>query len=67
MCRIYLVILSVALFAIGIHAYPDGAPKKACTRSMLPKHHKITPQPSSTSPLTKFNATWNADNETISG
>jgi hypothetical protein len=34
---------------------------------MLPRHHHYTPQPPSTSPITKFDTKWNPDGETVSG
>ena len=67
MAFLRLILLSTFLFAIQIYAFPSGANKKACTISMLPKHHHNTPQPSSTSPITKFDTKWNSDGETISG
>ncbi|CAF0756442.1 unnamed protein product [Adineta steineri] len=66
MASFLLICLSTFLLTIQIYGLPNGAPKKACEGSMLPHHHKIQPQPSTTSPITKFNATWNADNETMS-
>ena len=65
----FLQLLLVALFlsTIQIHGFPSGANKKACTSAMLPKHHHNTPQPPSTSPVTKFDTKWNPDGETISG
>ena len=68
MALLHLSILSIFLLTtIQIHGYPSGAPKKACTSSMLPQHKHYTPQPPSTSPITKFNTTWNPDGETIAG
>jgi hypothetical protein len=67
MAFLRLILLSTFLFAIQTYAFPSGANKKACTISMLPKHHHNTPQPSSTSPITKFDTKWNSDGETISG
>ncbi len=67
MALFYLLVLSVFLLTIQIHGYPSGANKKACTSSMLPHHHNYTPQPLSTSPITKFNTTWNPDGKTVSG
>ena len=67
MAIFHLFILSIFVLIIQINGYPNGAPKKACTSSMLPKHHHYTPQPPSTSPLTKFSSTWNPDGETILG
>jgi hypothetical protein len=61
-----LFILSIFFLSIQIHGFPSGAPIKACTSSMLPKHHHYTPQPLATSPITKFITTWSSD-ETISG
>ncbi|CAF1057689.1 unnamed protein product [Adineta ricciae] len=59
--------ISALLFAVQIiNGYPSGAPKKLCTGSMLPHHRHYSPQPLSTSPITKFNTTWNPDGETIS-
>jgi hypothetical protein len=62
-----LIILSTFLLTIQTYAYPTGAPKKVCIGPMIPKHHHYTPQPPTTSPITKFNTTWNPDGETISG
>jgi hypothetical protein len=67
MTLFHLIILSTFLSTIQINGYPSGAPKKVCTGPMIPKHHHYTPQPPTTSPLTKFNTTWNPDGETISG
>lgn len=67
MATFHLFILSIFLLTIQINGYPNGAPKKACTGSMVPKHHHYTPQPPSTSPLTTFSSAWNPDGETISG
>jgi hypothetical protein len=66
MISFYLIILSIFFLTIQINGYPSGAPKKVCTGLMIPKHHPYTPQPSTTSPLTKFNTAWNPDGETIS-
>ena len=68
MALLHLSILSIFLLTIiQIHGYPGGAPKKACTSSMLPRHKHYTPQPPSTSPIATFNSTWNPDGETIAG
>ncbi|UJR28241.1 hypothetical protein I4U23_009491 [Adineta vaga] len=62
-----LLVVSALLLTIQIiHGYPSGAPKKVCTGSMLPHHRHYTPQPLAKSPITKFNSTWNSDDETIS-
>jgi hypothetical protein len=61
----HIVAFVLCLLAIQIYGYPSGAPKKLCGGSMVPHHHHLPPQPSSTSPITKFNTTWNADGETI--
>jgi len=67
MSLFHLIILSAFLLTIQINGYPSGEPKKVCTGSMVPKHHHYTPQPPTTSPITKFNTAWNPDGETISG
>ena len=61
-----LVVFGTLVSAIQITAYPNGAPKKVCIGSMLPHHHHLPPQPITTSPITKFDATWNSDNRTVS-
>lgn len=59
--------VSALLFTVQIiNGYPSGAPKKLCTGSMLPHHRHYSPQPLSTSPITRFNTTWNPDGKTIS-
>lgn len=67
MARLHIFILSIFILTIQIYGYPNGAPKKACTGSMLPKHHHNSPQPPSTSPITKFDSTWNSDGQTMTG
>jgi hypothetical protein len=67
MVFLHLLTLSIFLLTIKIHGFPSGANNKACTSSMLPKHRHHTPQPPSTSPITKFDTKWNPDGETISG
>jgi len=66
MTPFHLIILSIFLLTIQTYAYPSGAPKKVCVGPMIPRHKNYTPQPPTTSPITKFNATWNPDGETIS-
>jgi hypothetical protein len=59
-----LAVLAISLLTIQIHGFPSGAPKKACA-GMTPGHHHISPQPVSTSPITRFDTTWNSDGETM--
>ena len=67
MALLRLFVAVTCFLIIQIHAYPDGAPTAACNGSMKPHHHKAEPQPLSTSPVTKFEGKWNADNETMTG
>lgn len=67
MAVVRLFIAVSCFLIIQLYAYPNGAPTKACVGSMKPRHHKAEPQPDSTSPIIKFEAKWNADNETMHG
>jgi hypothetical protein len=66
MAPFLFVVLATSLLTIQINGFPSGAPKKACS-SMIPHHKHNSPQPSSTSPITKFETTWNPDGETMTG
>jgi hypothetical protein len=67
MSPFHLLILTLFLFTTQNYGFPSGANTKACTVLMLPRHHHYTPQPPSTSPITKFDTKWNPDGETVSG
>jgi hypothetical protein len=60
------VVISALLLTIQIDGYPSGAPKKVCSGSMIPGHHNLSPQPPTTSPITKFATKWNSQKRTIS-
>ncbi|CAF4162336.1 unnamed protein product [Rotaria magnacalcarata] len=64
--NLFFFVYAACQLTFHIYAYPNGAPKKVCTGSMVPHHHHIEPQPPTTSPITKFYTAWNPDNETIS-
>jgi hypothetical protein len=63
---VFLFVVISALLTIQINGHPSGAPNELCSGSMIPRHDNHSPQPTTTSPITKFVTKWNSHKRTIS-